>query len=263
MSRKKVEEASEGAPEWMLTYSDLVTLLLTFFILLFSMATIDKQKFEEIANSLRSTFMRNSNGEAFSFNKGKDVVSLVEENNSTDQEESERNNQPKDKQRDQQEQQETKAEQAQKAQKLKNVQEHLEEAIAKLNLQDYVSVIEEKYSLILRIDSVILFDLGSADIKASGREIMLKIGGMLKELDHEIMIQGHTDNLPIKTPLFPTNWELSTKRATNVVIYLVDKCGLPAEKLTATGNGEFRPIRPNDSEENRQKNRRIDIVIDK
>jgi len=263
-NRKKSEEAAEGAPEWLLTYSDLVTLLLTFFVLLFSMATIDKQKFEEIANSLRSTFMRNSNGELLNQNKGKNLISIIEENSAVDQEQSQVNNDPSmKKEQEQNETKEAKETEKLKEQKLEKVKKQVEEAIKKLELKDYVSIIEEKYSLILRLDSVILFDLGSADIKASGKDILLKLGNMLKELDNDIMIQGHTDNIPINTTLFPTNWELSTKRATNVVLFLVDNCGLNPEKLTATGSGEFKPIRPNDTEENRQKNRRIDIVIDR
>lgn len=261
--RRRSEESSESAGEWLLTYSDLVTLLLTFFVLLFSMAVIDKQKFEEVANSLRSTFLRTSSGDTFNFNKGEELISITQQNNVDNEGESEVNDDPrKSEGQEQQSEEERKAEEI-KAQKLQDVKKQVQQAIVKLDLENFVTIIEEKHSLILRLDSVILFDLGSADIKPSGKEILTKIGSILKELDHEIMIQGHTDNLPINTLLFPTNWELSTKRATNVVLHLIDSCNLEPSKLTATGNGEFRPIRPNDTEENRQKNRRIDIVIDK
>jgi len=92
-------------------------------------------------------------------------------------------------------------------------------------------------------------------------EIIEKVGVILKSLDTEIIVQGHADDRPINTPVFPSNWELSTKRATNVVKFLIDKCGLEEKNLTAAGNAEFKPIAPNDSEYNMQKNRRIDIVI--
>lgn len=262
MRRKKNtnQEVSEGAPEWMTTYSDMVTLLLTFFILLFSMATIDKHKFIEIANSLRSSFITNSNGERFDSNRGKDLISILEKNNAVDKSKNDSNN---DKDIQKEDQTQIKAQEAARTQKLEKVKKQIEEAIIKLDVGKYVTIVEEKNMVILRIDSVILFDLGSADIKNSGREVLLKLGSMLKQLDNDIMIQGHTDDLPINTRLFPTNWELSTKRATNVVLFLIDKCSLNPSKLTATGNGEFKPIKPNDTEENRQKNRRIDIVIDK
>lgn len=259
--RNKTEVSSEGTPEWLLTYSDLVTLLLTFFVMLFSMATIDKQKFEEIAISLRSSFLNISNGEMFATNKGKDIFAVLERNNAVDEGKFESNNDPEMKKLH--EKQLVEAAKAMKAQKLENVKKQVEEAIIKLNLGEYVRIIEEKELVILRLDSVILFDLGSADITDSGKKILKKLGTMLKELDNDIMIQGHTDNLPINTREFPTNWELSTKRATNVVRFLIDRCGLEPSKLTATGNSEYKPIRTNDTEENRQKNRRIDIVIDK
>jgi chemotaxis protein MotB len=250
--RNKSKDSSDSPAEWLLTYSDLVTLLLTFFVLLFSMATIDKQKFEQIATSLRSAFKHDSGGEIFYHNKGEDIISIIEESNAIDWENYEVNKYP-----EMSEEQENKI----KEYKLQEVREKIEKAIEELDLKDFVSVIEEKHSLTLRIDSVILFDLGKADIKPSGKEVLLKLGSLMNELENEVMIQGHTDNLPINTMLYPTNWELSTKRATNVVIFLIDNCGLKPDKLTATGNGEFRPIAPNDTDENRQKNRRIDIVI--
>lgn len=258
--KNKFEDEPEASQSWLITYSDLVTLLLTFFVLLFSMATIDAQKFEEIAYSLRSAFQHNSNGEEFNVNSGEDIIKMFEENYTSD-DDSSQNNDPA--MRKEQEQKIIEAAKTIEAKKLQKVKEKLEEEIERLNLGNYVKVIEEKHLIILRLDSVILFDLGKADIKPSGREILEKLGSMLKELDNEIMVQGHTDNLPINTALFPSNWELSTKRATNVVRFLIEACGLDPAKLTATGNAEYKPIRPNDSEENRQKNRRIDIVIDK
>ena len=141
--------------------------------------------------------------------------------------------------------------------------EEVREYIEDMELAEHVKVIEEEEQVILRIDSVILFDLGKADIKESGKDTLREVGKLLKEIDSEVVVQGHTDNLPINTTLFPTNWELSTKRATNVVLFLVDESDMDPLKLTATGNGEFRPIAPNDTPENRQKNRRVDIVVDK
>ena len=124
-----------------------------------------------------------------------------------------------------------------------------------------MSVIEGEKTITLRLNSVILFDSGRADIKASGMDILRKTGALLKNMDNDVVIQGHTDNLPINTLLFPSNWELSTKRATNIVMFLIDQCGADPTRLTATGNGEFRPIVQNNNEKNRQKNRRIDIVV--
>lgn len=261
LSRRKKESGSqEPAQEWLLTYSDLVTLLLTFFVMLFSMATIDKQKFLEIANSFRSQFINRSNGEMFNKNSGKDLIaffpqsSAIDDSDRKDNEEQDISSKNKN----------VSVEEAEEIQqKLDNTLARLKNEIRDLGLKEEVTLIDGEESVIIRIDSALLFDLGKADIKDSAVEPLQKIGQLLKDLDNEIYVQGHTCNIPINTRLFPTNWELSTKRATNVVLFLVDKCGVDPAKLTATGNGEFRPIRPNDSEENRQKNRRVDIEIKK
>jgi len=255
--RRKKNEESGGPAEWLLTYSDLVTLLLTFFVMLFSMASIDQHKFKQIAYSMRSSFLNISGGDRLLNNPGESILPMPKGTDSSETSDSESDD----------EQNESNPGDEESSQledvKLQNVKAQVEKAIEKHNLKEYVNIIEEEQSLILRLDSVILFDLGKADIKGSGKEILKELGGMFKELDNEITIEGHTDDLPINTTLFPSNWELSTKRATNVVVFLIENCGLDPKKLTASGRGEFKPIMPNDSPENRQKNRRIDIIVNK
>jgi chemotaxis protein MotB len=244
-------EVPEGAPEWMTTYSDLVTLLLTFFILLFSMASIDKTKFEQVAESLRTAFLSMSNGEIMYENNGKDVLSV---SNGEDEE---------GKKDDKDSEAVGKEDKEKKEKEMQDFQKELENLIISMDLGEYVKIIDEKYFVTLRVDSVILFDSGKANIKDSAREPLTKVGSLLRTLKRNMVVQGHTDTIPINTLLFPTNWELSTKRATNVVLFLVNDCKMDPTVLTATGNGEFRPIAPNDTEVNRAKNRRIDIVIEK
>lgn len=225
------ENQGEGAPEWLTTYSDLVTLLLTFFVLLFSMAQVDKDKFEAVAQSLQTSF---AGINAEHVNQGDDFIKLIDNYIN---------------------------EESLKQQKLDNAKKQIEEYLAESEFGDNITLIENDDELILRFDSVILFDLGKAELKKPAQEVLEMIGDMLNQLEHDIVVQGHTDDLPIETLLYPSNWELSTKRATNVVLFLVDVCGLDPKRFTATGNAEFRPIRPNDTEENRAKNRRIDIAI--
>ncbi|TCL76793.1 chemotaxis protein MotB [Hydrogenispora ethanolica] len=240
MSKRKrssaEEESPEGAPEWMTTYSDLVTLLLTFFILLFSMAAIDQQKFIQIANALRNTFV--GAGESFDTHTGRDLLALITQNQSLPRQSFQKRPIPIDK-----------------------ALLKIKESIKAQQLEGSIKVIEEKNAITLRVDSVIFFDSGSAEIKDSAKEILNKLGLFLKELDRETLIQGHTDNRPIKTVQFPSNWELSTKRATNIVVYLIEQCQLDPRRLTPAGNSEFKPIAPNDTEAHRAKNRRIDIVV--
>lgn len=257
MSRKKYEieeeKPEEGSPEWMVTYSDMMTLLLCFFVLLYSMAVLDQQKFEQVSESLRNAFL-SSGGEMFDDNIGTQIIDIKGGSGEADLEDIGGIDK------------ETldgvlKAEE--KAQKMEEFIEELKEYVTDMDLDEHVKVLDGESQVILRIDSVILFDLGRAEIKESGKGTLKEVGKLLRDIDAEVVVQGHTDDLPINTTMFPTNWELSTRRATNVVLFLVEESNVDPLKLTATGNGEFRPIAPNDTPGNREKNRRVDIVVDK
>jgi chemotaxis protein MotB len=269
--KKKDEDEGGGLPEWMATYGDLVTLLLTFFILLFSMASLDAEKFEEIAQSLKTTFMRldaAGGGESFNDKSGTEIVSFNENNRKIIEKDS---NEDKKESKDESEEiNEAKtAEEASKettdaqTEEAKNLEKEINELQEKYGLVNNIKVVETKTSFIVRLSSITLFNSGSANIKGSALEPLKELSNYLKEFKKEIAIQGHTDNIPIKTVEFPTNWELSTRRATNVTLYFINQCGLNPFQLTASGNGEYKPIVTNDSEANREKNRRIDIVIEK
>jgi chemotaxis protein MotB len=125
--------------------------------------------------------------------------------------------------------------------------------IARLRDRLTVSVLQE-----------VLFESGKAEVDADGKKVLDSVAGILKALDHRlIMVEGHTDDVPIGSRIverFPTNWELSTARATTILRYLEDK-GVSPKHLGAAGFSEYRPVAPNDSDVNRQKNRRIDIVL--
>lgn len=251
MRRKKRytddDSPSEGAPEWMTTYSDLVTLLLTFFILLFSMAAIDQQKFDAVAQSLRLAFGDNG-GSMYAENMGNNFINMPnlidnKNNNAEITDEDEYNSEYQ--------------------KKLTNFKEEVENAIAQHSLEDQIHLIDEQNKIVLRLNEVLLFDTGKADINKNHIEIMNKIGIMLDTLGTEIIVEGHTDNVPINTYAFPSNWELSTKRAVNIVKYFIDYCDMSEKNLIPQGRGEFQPIADNATEEGRRKNRRIDIIVDK
>lgn len=128
-----------------------------------------------------------------------------------------------------------------------------------------IAITQLKDKLSLSMVDKILFDSGSVEIKKEGKEVLDRIGAILKRVtDKQIKVEGHTDNVPISQRLikkFPSNWELSTARATTVVRYLQDNAGIEPERLFATGYSEYRPIAPNDTDENKAKNRRIEIVL--
>jgi chemotaxis protein MotB len=140
---------------------------------------------------------------------------------------------------------------------LGKVREYVEEN----NLQNKIHASLDERGLTIRFLDTALFDLGQADLKPEARAILDNVASILRSLPNPIRVEGHTDNLPINTYRFPSNWELSTARATTVVRYLAEKHGIPPDRLSAAGYGEWRPVAPNDTPEHRAQNRRVDIVV--
>jgi chemotaxis protein MotB len=124
-----------------------------------------------------------------------------------------------------------------------------------------VSMKIDERGLVVSLNDTILFDLGSTSLKDDVRSQLIKIGEALNTLGNYIRVEGHTDNLPIKTSKFASNWELSAERATNVVRLLIAEAGVPPQKLSAVGYGEYKPVADNSSVEGRAQNRRVDIIL--
>jgi len=236
---KKPEEAKEGAPEWMTTYGDMVTLLMCFFVLLFAFSEIDAQKFEAVMQSFQGSAGILSGGTtldpsdlAFKAMPEKDVSS-----------------------------------QSQEIEELQELKEKVSEVLEKLELETEVSLELEDRGLIIRFKNDILFDSGKSDIRKDAEEVLRLLGNIL--IDEEfsrrlIRIEGHTDNVPISTSRFPSNWELSLGRATSVLKFFLYEVGIPPERMSPAGYSEYRPLdgsQSNETAEGRAKNRRVDIVV--
>jgi chemotaxis protein MotB len=148
---------------------------------------------------------------------------------------------------------------------VQQAKKEVEEAMKQEQVQGEVKVDKDgmKITLEEQGDNV-FFHSGSAEVSDRMKEIMAKIVPSLQNLakqNHQIVVEGHTDNIPIRTSHFPSNWELSTARATSVVQYMIKSMAFPPDKLGAIGYGQFQPIAPNDSEENRSKNRRVVFFV--
>ncbi len=129
------------------------------------------------------------------------------------------------------------------------------------DIQKDVSIIETERGITVRILDDILFNSGSDEIKTYSKIILRKIAGILKNLPNDIRIEGHTDNVPVNSNQFPSNWHLSVARATNTAYYLMMNEGLPQERVSIVGYSEFNPVASNLTPEGRANNRRVDIVI--
>lgn len=267
MARKKKEESGGGgAPAWMATFSDLMNLLLCFFVLLFAMSSVDEEAFADIAASFNNSFSIFSGG-AQAIGEGKLVSQGASQLNNLSEYFNEMGASGEDESMEEgtgsmSEYKEQLAEEQKQATEM--IYEEVVEAAENKNIEDSVEVaVDEGYQYVrIVMNGAILFDSGSEEIKKEAIPILNKIGDILKTYDdHLIKIEGHTDNIPINSAKFPNNVWLSTARATEVFEYLTEKKGLDPESMEASGRGEYNPIADNKTESGRAKNRRVEIKI--
>ncbi len=236
--RNKNLSGSKGASHerWLITYADMITLLLVFFIVMYTMSKIDASRFEAIAQSLHKVM----GGQGAILYDGAPGLSPGAYEPSPDL---------------------GKEMERRETESLLAIKKQVEAYLEEQGLQGKVSVALEERGLLISFQDVVLFPLGSASLSPDSKVIVRQIGGILSQVDNYVRVEGHTDSLPINTTVFPSNWELSTARAARVVRELVAANKIPPERLSASGYGEYRPKKPNDVEENRRFNRRVDIVI--
>lgn len=246
-------EGGGGQERWLVTYADLITLLMVFFVLMYSMSQVDAQKYQAVANSLSVVL----NGQAMSVldSQGPSMVDgisgqLLPEGSGTIPDNQGKLDEVKELIA---EFIETKDKEASQAQQAGNQ--------AATKLSDYIIIYEQERGLVISFKDALLFASGSDRLTPQAREIIREVGKPLKKLPNYIRVEGHTDNLPINTAKFPSNWELSVLRSSNVVHVLNEEAGVPAERLSIIGYGEHRPLVANDDNNSRAMNRRVDIVI--
>ena len=231
----KVEMA--GMLRWLITYADLITLLLAMFITLYAASQVDIQKFKAITEAFSAAL----GGGIFTGGKAILHPSTIP---------GKPNIRP------------TPIVIFPAQPEIKRVYEEMGKYVKEKGLEGKVRLeMEERGLRISLITDEVLFDRGKADLKPNVKKILDKISFTLRNISNPIRIEGHTCNLPIKTSEFPSNWELSTRRATNVLRYLIENTGLPPRRLSAAGYADTKPLLPNTTEENRRFNRRVDIIV--
>jgi chemotaxis protein MotB len=139
--------------------------------------------------------------------------------------------------------------------------ENLEMLSDRFNLKDKIELLFSQEGLVMRLSEHTLFESGQASISPQALELLEKIGVIVAQTTYLIRIEGHTDDIPIHTAMFPSNWELSTARAVNVLRYFIEHHHIDSQRLSAEGFGEFRPMVANDTVENRAKNRRVEVIF--
>ena len=267
MAKKKREEAPKGSPAWMATFSDLMNLLLCFFVLLFSMSTVDAQKFEMIVASMQNSFSilpsgGSSMGEGQMVSAGVSQLEFLdnyykEDTNSNSEAENEN-----DMQSNQSQQSVEEAYQEQALAESEEMAEEIEKMAEAGGIQDQVEVDFNAQYVLLTLNGALLFDSGSSDIREDAYPLVDKIGAILNNYNQNIIeIEGHTDNVPIHSSKYEDNNVLSMYRALAVANYLRDTTTLDPAYIKSSGRGEYVPIADNATPEGRAKNRRVEIKI--
>lgn len=228
---KKQEEEKEAEAKWLCTFNDLMTLLLTFFVLLFSMSSLDFSSMKAFQTSLQSALGVLEAGDMT-------AVAIIQAK------------------LDSSEEYEFAIEEI-----VEEESEEISQSLEGFDSEPGIRVAYTNKGVVLTLEDTVLFDSGSAHINPEAFPLLQKIAGWIGKVPLPIRIEGHTDNMPIRTRQYPSNWELSTARAVNVVKHFVRVGEIPPQRLSAVGYGESRPHYPNDTPEDRIRNRRVEIIL--
>lgn len=234
----RIDEKSGNTAGWLTTFNDLITLLMVFFVLLFTMGSTDKDLMKAVQNALQSGLGALSAGAKVSvaLNGSQRLPPLGDPLTQGQGETAPRGDSPAD---------------------------SLAEALGELNAEPGISVKYENAEIRISFEDALLFDLGKADINSSGLALLDNMAALIQTNSSAVRVEGHTDNIPIHTQRFPSNWDLSTARAISVVKYFIHIGNINPLRLSAVGYGQTRPLVPNDSPAKRARNRRVEIVLER
>jgi chemotaxis protein MotB len=242
MRRKRSRpEEHDNHERWLVSYADFITLLFAFFVVMYALSSINEGKYRILSDSLSNAFrnVSSSAGQVLIITEGAPPlpVPVARPDKGADE--------AKIRQRG----------------RMRNMAREIMEALAPLAQEGKVRVLESSRGVMVEINDSVLFAPGQARLSPISADALQAVAEVIAATEFPVTIEGHTDNIPINTPQFPSNWELSAVRATTV-LRLFAASGVGQERLTAIGYGEQRPVETNDTVEGRARNRRVTIVID-
>lgn len=238
--RKKKPQEHVNTERYMLTYSDMITLLMMFFIIMYASSNVDAVKYKEISDSFKIAFSGGQTivgaGDSMDAKKSNHTTKQENVNNKVDETQEQEN-------------------------QLQQVKKTIDKYIQQNNMTGNVSTEIEERGLVVSVRDTLFFDSGKADLKPDFQKKIVEIGSILNSVDNYIRIEGHTDNVPISNYKYIDNLDLSTARANSVLRVLQNQAHINPKRLTSMGYGEQRPVAGNNTEDGRAKNRRVDIVV--
>ena len=250
MGRRKHNEEHTNHERWLVSYADFITLLFAFFVVMYSISQVNESKYRVLSNTLEDAFNQPELsikpiqiGETAKSNP----TSLIKLNADAIKDKIGQGGGEKE---------------GEMPDEFKQIANKIEQAFGDLMKQDLVSLRGNEEWLEVEMRSSLLFDSGAATLSNSALELLGKVAAILKEQNNAVRVEGFTDDRPIHTVRYPSNWQLSSARAAAVVQLFIEE-GIDASRLVAAGYGEFQPVALNDSPENRAKNRRVVLMISK
>ena len=236
-------EMHDNNERWLVSYADFITLLFAFFVVMYAISSVNESKYSVLSDSLVSAFKSKSNQTLLvaESNAPPEIIELPIKSEALT------TNQPSEKKLVQRK-------------KMKRMAKDIMHALAPLVQDGKVRVTQSAHGITVEINASVLFSPAQAKLAKSSKETLQAVAEVVKGHEHEMHVEGHTDNLPISTNQYPSNWELSTARASSVIRLFI-KNGVDARRLTALGYGENRPVALNNSLEERARNRRVTIMI--
>ena len=264
MARKKKHEEHENHERWLISYADFITLLFAFFVVMYSLSVVNEGKFRVLAEALNAAFRSKPALSVQPIQLSHPIRSDLLNNTDVQQPTNAAGDPraialPRRPFSDPGQPANAKAEAA-RARAMKEIADKVAQAMAELIAKDLITVRRHRQWIEVEIKTNILFSSGSAQLQPAAEPVLKKLAGILRDYPNRLHVEGFTDNKPIKTAAFPSNWELSTARATSV-IRLFSGAGIDPGRLAAVGYGEHRPAAANDTEEGRSQNRKVVLVV--
>lgn len=250
MARRQKHEEHENHERWLVSYADFITLLFAFFVVMYAISSVNEGKYRVLSDSIVEAFKNSPTSEKVIYipapmpqgtvDSGKPIPQIIPTQQSSPP--------PLDK------------EKLQRRESMKSVAGDLLKVMEPLLKGGQVKVTESNRGITIEINASLLFETAKADLNPASIEVLNAVAKVLATDTHQIQVEGHTDNLPMKSPVFPSNWELATARASSVIRLFSDN-GVSGDRLVAIGYADNRPVDTNDTPDGRSRNRRVNIMI--
>lgn len=264
LAKKRKSHDEEHIDEtWLIPYADLLTLLLALFIVLFASSQVDSQKFQQIGQSLNAAFTGN-----FSFFENTEIITDeeliagIDKDKNKDRAKEEEKNKDQTKTKEEMTAEEIAERMIQESQELEQLQTELNQFIQENGLTNELETVLDNQQLRIIIRDKALYRSGSAVVEDDAQYLAAAISSLLAQYpEYEVIVAGHTDNIPISNAQFRSNWDLSAVRALNFMKLMLENNELQPERFSTSGHGEYRPIDTNDTLDGRSANRRVEVSI--